>query len=334
MKQTSSEEKIIRRERMLDTAPRGRNDEDHDLCVRAAWLHYGAGLTQSEVAKRLGVPSLKAHRLIAKANREGLVRISIEGDIVECVRLEDKMRARSGLQFCEVCPDLDDEALPLQTLSLAGSRFLRLAFEGGEDRVIGFGHGRTLAGCVNMLPKMSVGGVKLVSLLGGLTRRYSATPFDVIHRLAERTGAEAYVLPLPFYANSVEDRAVFLEQRGVCAIMEMGIGATLRVVGIGTMEADASILSTGMIEGEEFEAARRAGGAGEILGHIFSLDGKLIENDFSARTLSMSAADIGRQKTVAVAGGQTKIDAIRAVLASGLLYGLIIDERTAKALTA
>jgi DNA-binding transcriptional regulator LsrR (DeoR family) len=48
----------------------------------------------------------------------------------------------------------------------------------------------------------------------------------------------------------------------------------------------------------------------------------------------MSAADIGRQKTVAVAGGQTKIDAIRAVLASGLLYGLIIDERTAKALTA
>ena len=319
---------------MLDTVPRSPNSEDHDLCVRAAWLHYGAGLTQSEVAKRLGVPSLKAHRLIAKANKEGLVRISIEGEIIECVRLEDRMRARFGLQFCEVCPDLDDEPLPLQTLGLAGSRFLRLAFEGGEDEVIGFGHGRTLAACVNMLPKMSVGGVKLVSLLGGLTRRYSATPFDVIHRLAERTGAEAYVLPLPFYANSVEDRAVFLEQRGVAAIMDMGMRATLRVVGIGTMEADASILSTGMIEREEFEAARRAGGAGEILGRIFSLDGKLIENDISARALSMSAADIGRQKTVAFAGGQSKIDAIRAVLASGLIHGVIIDERTAKSLTA
>jgi DNA-binding transcriptional regulator LsrR (DeoR family) len=319
---------------MLDVAQKGPNSEDHDLCVRAAWLHYGAGLTQSDVAKRLGVPSLKAHRLIAKANKEGLVRISIEGDIVECVRLEDKMRARYGLQFCEVCSDLDDEPLPLQTLSLAGSRFLRLALEGGEEKVIGFGHGRTLSACVNMLPKMSVGGVRLVSLLGGLTRRYSATPFDVIHRLAERTGAEAYVLPLPFYANSVEDRAVFLEQRGVSAIMEMGIAASLRLVGIGTMEADASILSTGMIERQEFEAARRAGGAGEILGHIFSLDGRLIENDFSARTLSMSAADIGRQKTVALAGGRSKINAIRAVLASGLIHGVIIDERTANALTA
>lgn len=317
----------------MGATPRSPNSEDHDLCVRAAWLHYGAGLTQSEVAERLGVPSLKAHRLIAKANKEGLVRISIEGEIVECVRLEEKMRARFGLGFCEVCPDLDDEPLPRQTLGLAGSRFLRLAFENGQDKVIGFGHGRTLAACVNMLPKMNVREQKLVSLLGGLTRRYSATPFDVIHRLAERTGAETYVLPLPFYANSVEDRAVFLEQRGVAAIMRMGIEASLRVVGIGTMEADATILSTGMIERHEFEAAARAGGAGEVLGHFFSLDGKLIESDISARTLSMSAADIGRHKTVAIAGGRTKVNAIRAALASGLMHGIIIDERTAKALT-
>ena len=319
---------------MSDSTPRGPATEDHDLCVRAAWLHYSAGLTQSEVAKRLGVPSLKAHRLIARANREGLVRISIEGEIVECVRLEDKMRARYGIKFCEVSPDLDDEPLPLRSLGVAGSRFLRLAFENGEDEIIGFGHGRTLVACVNMLPKVDARGHKLVSLQGGLTRRYSTTPFDVIHRLAERTGAETYVLPLPFYANSVEDRAVFLEQRGVAAIMQMGIEATLRVVGIGTTEPDATILSTGMIERHEFEAARRAGAMGEILGHFFSIDGRLIENDISARTLSMSAADIGRQKTIAIAGGRAKVNAIRAVLASGLVYGVILDERTARTLTA
>jgi DNA-binding transcriptional regulator LsrR (DeoR family) len=276
---------------------------------------------------------LKAHRLIAKANKDGLVRISIEGNIVECIHLEDKMKARFGMQFCEVCPDLDEEPLPLQTLGLAGSRFLRLALESAEHKVIGFGHGRTLAACVGMLPKMTVGDVKFVSLIGGLTGRYSATPYDVIHRLAERTNAEAYVLPLPLYANSVEDRAVFLEQRGVAAIMKLGVGATLRFVGIGTMEADASNLATGMIERTEFDLARRAGGAGELLGNIFSSDGKLIESGISARTLSMAAADIGRQKTIALAGGRTKVNAIQAVLASGLVYGIIIDERTAKELT-
>ena len=319
---------------MLNKAPRSPNSEEYDLCVRAAWLHYAGGLTQGDVAKRLGVASLKAHRLIARANKEGLVRFSIEGDIAECLALEDAIRARYGLKFCEVCPDLDDEALPLQTLSVAGSRFLRLAFESEEDRVIGFGHGRTLAAMAAMLPKVAAPRLKLVSLLGGLTRRYSATPFDVIHRLAERTGAETYVLPVPFYANSIEDRAVILSQPGVADVMNLGIASTLRVVGIGTMEADASILSTGMIEREEFEEAKAAGGAGEVLGHIFSLSGTVIENGISARTLSMDAPDIGRQKTVAVAGGRSKIDAIRAALASGLIHGLITNERTAKALTA
>jgi DNA-binding transcriptional regulator LsrR (DeoR family) len=272
--------------------------------------------------------------LIARANRLGLVRVTIDGAIAECVRLEDAIRLRYGVQMCEVAPDLDDDPLPLKTLSLAGSRYLRLALESGEHKAIGFGHGRTLAACVAMLPKMTTAEVKLVSLLGGLTQRFATTPFDVIHRLAERTGAEAYVLPLPFYANTADDRSVFLEQRGVMQVVRMGIEASLRLIGIGTMEADASLLSTGMVEKEEFEEARRLGGVAEILGHIFGKTGALIENGVSARTLSMPAEDIGRQKTVAIAGGRSKIEPIKAILASGLIYGLITDERTARALIA
>ena len=46
----------------------------------------------------------------------------------------------------------------------------------------------------------------------------------------------------------------------------------------------------------------------------------------------MSAADMASRPTVAVAGGRSKVAAIRAVLASGLLRGLITDELTARAL--
>ena len=71
---------------MLNKLPKAPNNEDYDLCVRAAWLHFAGGLTQGDVAKRLGIPSLKAHRLIAKAKEDGLVRFSIDGDISECVQ--------------------------------------------------------------------------------------------------------------------------------------------------------------------------------------------------------------------------------------------------------
>ena len=108
--------------------------------------------------------------------------------------------------------------------------------------------------------------------------------------------------------------------------------STLRLVGVGAIDDDASILSTGLVERHEFEEARALGAVGELLGHLFSMNGDLIDSGVSARALSMSAADIKRRPTVAVAGGSAKIHAINGVLASGLLHGLITDESTARAL--
>ena len=60
--------------------PRLRDAED-SLAVRAAWLHYAGGLTQAEVAKRLGITSVKAHRLITKLAESGAVKVTIDGDV-------------------------------------------------------------------------------------------------------------------------------------------------------------------------------------------------------------------------------------------------------------
>ena len=121
------------------------HEDDSSLAARAAWLHHIGRLTQSEVATRLNIPNVKAHRLIARASREGMVRIFIDGQISRCVRLEQQVCRLFGLSFCEVAPNVDNEALPLRSLGVIGGRYLRLACEKGEDRVIGLGHGRTLA---------------------------------------------------------------------------------------------------------------------------------------------------------------------------------------------
>ncbi|MGA2412283.1 MAG: sugar-binding domain-containing protein, partial [Candidatus Binataceae bacterium] len=118
-------------------------DPDEELCARAAWLYYGAGLTQGEVAKRLSVPSVKAHRLVARANRLGLIHVSINAPVAACIQLEDALRGRFKLDQCLVAPEIDDDPLPLRSLGLSGGRFLRLAIESGVHPTIGVGHGRT-----------------------------------------------------------------------------------------------------------------------------------------------------------------------------------------------
>jgi DNA-binding transcriptional regulator LsrR (DeoR family) len=307
-------------------------DDDASMATRAAWLHYAGGMTQSEVAKRLGLTSLKAHRLITKANQEGLVKVFIDGDVAECVALENELSARHGLDYCEVVPDFDLDNLPLKALGMAGAQFLKREIERGEEALIGVGHGRTLAACVEYLPRMSAGKTRFVSLLGGLTRKFSASPHDVIHRLAERTGAEAYVMPVPFIANNAEDRAVLLGQKGIGEVFDVVKSATLLLAGIGTAEVEASLVATGMIEKSEIAEIKADGGAGELLGHFFDDKGDPVETALADRTLAMGREELESRRIVAVAGGKVKIRAIKSVLASRYLSGLITDERTARAL--
>ncbi|MGG7565498.1 sugar-binding transcriptional regulator [Rhodovulum sp. DZ06] len=313
----------------------GRGDGDDGLSVRAAWLHYVGGLTQAETARRLGVTNVKAHRLIARAAQNGAVKVVIDGEIADCVALEARLSARYGLDYCEVAPEVgpeDPEALPLRALGAIGARFLQRQVAAQEHALIGIGHGRTLAAAVAGLPRMGAGTTSFVSLLGGLTRNDAANPHDVMHRLAEKTGATAYVMPVPFFANTPEDRAVFLSQRGVAEVMEMAETAPLKIVGIGSAQPAASLVAAGMVRAEEIEAIRAEGGVGEMLGVFYAADGTPIETALTARTVAAGLSDPGPARVVALAGGAQKTDAIRSVLRSGRLGGLITDERTAKAL--
>ena len=166
-------------------------DGEASLATRAAWLYFAAGLTQSEVASRLNIQSTKAHRLIARASREGMIRVFVEGPVAECVALENALAQRYGLAFCRVAPDLGEGDLPLKALALEGASFLRQILERGEDKVIGVGHGRTLAALVEQMPQTPARDVQFVSLLGGLTRKFAANPFDVIHRAHRRRSLSA-----------------------------------------------------------------------------------------------------------------------------------------------
>lgn len=308
-------------------------DPEESLATRAAWLHYAGGLTQAAVAKRLGVASVKAHRLIAKAAAEGVVKVSIDGAIIECVELEDSLCDRFGLEFCDVAPDLGEPGMPLRALGQAGADFIRREIERKEHKVIGLGHGRTLSNAVRLMSRMDAGGVQFVSLLGGLTRNFSANPHDVMHRLAEKTAASAFVMPVPFFANSSEDREVLLAQRGVQDVFDMANAADIKLVGIGTVEPQAQLVSSGMIELSEIQEIKAGGGVGEMLGHFFDASGRTLETTLTARTLAATLDERADSQIIAIAGGPEKIEAIRAILRSGRLRGLITDETTAHALT-
>lgn len=316
------------------TSKHVRDPRDAEYVARAAWLHFVGGLTQSEVARRLNVPTTRAHRYIARAQSEGLVRVFVDVSSAECVALETQLMDRFGLDFCRIAMDVPEAgALPLRALSAIGGDYLMQAVTSRNHDVIGIGHGRTIAAAVDAMGRIDGTGLRFVSLLGGLTRSYSANPYDVIHRLAYKTAADAYLMPAPLYANTPHDREVLLAQTGIAATIRMMDEASLIIAGIGQIESTGEAASVVSLGGPEAVATLyKAGARAEILGQFIDRNGQILATAHDARVMAAPLESLRKKYVVAIAGGAEKTSAIGAALRSGLLTGLIIDEGTARAL--
>jgi predicted DNA-binding protein (UPF0251 family) len=67
-------------------------DRDEQQATRAAWLYFVGGLTQVQIAKRLGVNRVRVNRLLAQARDQGLVQIRVTGRLADCIGLEEKLK--------------------------------------------------------------------------------------------------------------------------------------------------------------------------------------------------------------------------------------------------
>jgi erythritol transport system ATP-binding protein len=311
----------------------GAKSEVFKLLAEGARRGLAVVYSTSEVGECLSV----AHRIVVMSRGKisaefgpGVTKEKIMAASGE-VDLEYQLSNAYGLNFCHVVADLQDET-PLKGLGAAGAAFLGREIGQRTKRLIGVGYGRTLEALVDALPEQAAPNLQLVSLMGSLTRRSSANPHEVIDHLAHRTGAQAFVMPVPFMANTAADRSVLLEQRAVAEAFALADECDLMLVGIGATDGGASLVSGGMIEPADMDEIRRLGAVGEVLGHFFDIDGRAIETELSRRIVSLPVDRLRNRRIVAVAGGAVKVDAIRAVLASGLLNGLITDESTARAI--
>ena len=302
------------------------------LATKAAWLSYIGGYTQSQVAKKLNISSAKAHRLIALAHSENIVKIFIEGEIIECVKLEEKISKAFELTSCTVVPEVEDDIHEFNSTGASGAAFLHNIFKVESNKVIGVGKGRTLTAVLDHLPPIHTDNLKFVSVSGGLTRKFATNPFDVIHKMAERTKSEAYFLPVPYMAKDIEEKQMLLQQQSVKQMLEFAKSASIQIVGIGSIEANAHVHQTGLIEEKTWQATIKHGAVGDFMGIFLDESGKPVEHESNQLALGLTIEDIRGHKVIAIAGGKQKELAIHAALKTNVITDLIIGEDSANKL--
>lgn len=304
------------------------------LAAKAAWLAYIGGYTQSQVAQKLQVSSAKAHRLIALAHDNNMIKIFVEGDIIECVELEEQILEQFTLNNCIVVPDLESERHEFQSVGAAGADFLYKLLKTHTSAVIGIGKGRTLKSMVDQLPRFHGQHLQFVSVSGGLTRKFSTNPYDVIHRLSERSQSEAYFLPVPYMAKDPEEKKMLLSQQGVQRMLAFAKTADIFVLGIGAMNDNAHVLQTGLIQNTIWQKMFDADAVGDFMGAFLNEKGVKIRHPLNDLAMGLSLEDIKGKRVIAMIGGNGKGAATLAALNTSTITDLIIGEHSARQLIA
>ncbi len=321
---------------------------DDELRIRAAWLYYVANLNQEETARRLGLTRARVNRLLAEARDQGLVSITIEHRLQRMLSVETAICDRFGLDFCLATPPLglpdgvvdQPEVIEVagtiarRAVGVAAANFLKARLAADDSAIVGVGWGRTVEQMTLHLAGVRAPRARFVSLMGSLTQNSASNPFEVVHALAARTGGEGHFLPVPFIVDSVADREVLVSQRSVAEGLRLAEAAAFYMISVGELKSTALLRRAQMLTQAEIDSLRAAGAVGDAIGIFFGDDGRPVDHDLNRRTLAVSIDTLRRHPIVVLAAGIEKLQAISALLRSGLVNGVIIDGDAALALAA
>ena len=323
------------------------HEPDATIMVRAAWLYHVAGLTQEQVAGRLGVHRSRIVRLLGEARDRGLVSVTINHDFARDFETEGAIAREYGLDFCLVTPPIGFDLLPAhpklaaaqdtmarRAVGNASASLLRGKLGLGTPITVGVSWGRTLEQMSVHLSGVQNARARFVSLMGSLTRNSASNPFEVVQALAARTGGEGHFLPVPFIADTEADRAVLMSQRSVAEALALARSADLFVISVGELTETAFLRDQGMLSAAELDGVRAGGAVADSLGRLFDARGAAVEHELARRTLALEFEALRGREVVLLAGGLGKVAATRALLRTGVVKGLVIDGDSSRLLAA
>lgn len=307
--------------------------DDTSLRLRAAWLYYAYGHTQTEVAEQLGIGRSSVIRLLDEARIRGEVKFWIGEGGAESIELALQLENALKLDEAVVVPSGETVEPTATAVGLALGKFLSETVS--DDMTIGVGWGRTLTASLSSFHPPKRSGVRVLSLLGGAVETQFANPFDFSWRLATLLGAECFLFPAPLVVDSAQTRERLMAHRGIRQLMTMASSLDLAVVSAGDISRSSGSLVRHLIEAHEHDELLAAGCVADIMCNFLAADGTLVSHPINDRVMSVGLDALRNAKHVVIAsGGVERADAILAVQRCIGCNTLITDEAAAKAILA
>ncbi|MFN4057886.1 MAG: sugar-binding transcriptional regulator [Roseinatronobacter sp.] len=301
--------------------------DPRNLRLRAAWLAHGYGLTQAQIAERLGVSRATVNKALEQARSLGEIRISIDQPEGDMTALALAVEEALGIPEVVVVP-ADPAKTPEVALGLALGRLLSDRI--GPTTRVGLGWGRTLTRALDAFQPPPRPDALVLSLLGGQVRPGRPNPGALAARMAAALGCDVVFLPAPLVVDHPDTRTRLISACGLQAVFDLAEQLDIAVFGAGDLGAS---LALSRLPQSEADALRAGGAVGEILAQIVDGTGRGDRFEVNARVMAVGLDQIAKAgQRILAAGGAVRAPVIRAAHQRVGLTTLVTDETAARAL--
>lgn len=297
------------------------------LMVKVCNLYYIEDLKQEEIAKKLGISRPTISRLLKDAKQAGIVRIEIvspfENDYSE---LEKSLEMKYGLKNVIVVNDQPDDLSQKKELAKEAAFYLQRILKPKD--VVGLSMGTTLREIPQYVTSRKDSKITFVPLLGGVGQaNIEIHPNQIVMEIANAFGGQYMLLHAPAVVSDPGIIKTFSEELGIKRVMEMMEKVNVAVVGLGTpFDENSTMMATGYYNHKDVELMKKKKAVGDICMQSYNADGETNGFDSNKKVFGFPLEKLRNIETVvAVAGGLSKLEAIRGAIKGGYISVLITN---------
>ncbi|GLU29085.1 sugar-binding domain-containing protein [Brucella sp. NBRC 12950] len=302
-----------------------------DLKVKTVWLYYVEGMTQEQIAEKLGVSRVKVMRTLAAATTEGIVVTRINAATAQQIELERRLEEKWGLASAIVVPTPENGENLEKALGNAVASYLDQEMQDGMTLAIG--GGATLYASVQFLEHRKLNNASVVALVGSLPHSRWINPSVVAARVAEVYEVDSYQITAPVIVDEHGLRDLLWRQTELRSLEQRAARADIALLTVGEVSEDATIFRHGIVPSELIKPLRASGAVANILCYFVDENGQLVDHEINQRVMSIELDTVAAiARVVLAAGGKSKVAAMKAALKIVPASVLITDSQTAAAL--
>ncbi|MBD8071048.1 sugar-binding transcriptional regulator [Bacillus sp. PS06] len=300
--------------------------------VEAARLYYQLDYSQQDIAKKLDVSRPTVSRLLKQAKELGIVEIKINNPVETGEILTEQLKAKFGLKDAYVIsvPEFENEIIK-KYIGEAAAAYLYNVINEGD--IVATSWGTTIYEVAKNLKPKNISGAQIVQLNGGISHSETKTyASEIIHLFGEAFNTPTFLLPLPAIVDHIVVKQAIEADRHIHKLLEKGREANIAIFSVGIPEVDSVLLQAEYFSNSDRELIQSKA-AGEICSRFFDKQGYICIEGLNDRTIGIQLDELAKKdKSILIAGGPRKLDAIYGALKGGYANVLVTDDLTAKML--